>query len=111
MFLRDIYKDALVSAGYKVTLAGEGYEALWKIRFGEWSLVLLDVLLPQITGVEILKKLTEIDRGDLIKLIVMLTNTDNEKELQDIRVFTDKIWTKSRMTPNDLAKKVQEYLG
>ena len=109
-FLKDIYREALINAGYSVVTAEEGYEALWKIRYGNWSLVLLDVVLPQITGVEILRKLKEINHEDLIKMIVVLTNTDDDKDLNDIKAFTDKILIKSNMGPADLVKKIQDYL-
>ncbi len=62
----------LTHAGYEVTLAADGFEALaWAAR-ERFDLVVLDVMLPGIGGVEVCRRL----RGDRELLILMLTAAD-----------------------------------
>lgn len=56
--------------GYTVTKAEDGIEALEKFRTGEWDLILLDVMLPGIDGIEVLRR---IRKTDPVTPIIMLT--------------------------------------
>jgi DNA-binding NarL/FixJ family response regulator len=73
---------AIVRAGLKqflaevpdITVAGEagsGTEALELIRQGEWDVVLLDIAMPDMTGIDVLKRLRH-DRPDLPVLILSI---------------------------------------
>lgn len=69
--LIDLGKRALASSGYSVISASNGIEAIdiFKIRKDEISLVVLDLIMPQMSGVECLKKLLEIDPSARIILV------------------------------------------
>lgn len=46
----------LQRAGYEVTLAGDGLEALDLLRRGDWALCILDIMLPRLNGLEVLEQ-------------------------------------------------------
>jgi signal transduction histidine kinase len=52
---------ALASQGYRVDSASTGEEGLQKLRQAEYALVLLDIMMPGIGGIETLKQIPEID--------------------------------------------------
>lgn len=56
--------------GYQVTKAEDGMEALEKYRTETWDLILLDVMLPGIDGIEVLRR---IRKNDPITPVIMLT--------------------------------------
>jgi two-component system, OmpR family, response regulator len=56
--------------GYSVTKVFDGIDALEKFRAHHWDLVLLDVMLPGISGIEILRR---IRRNDLVTPVILLT--------------------------------------
>jgi len=56
-FLRIATERALAKAGFAVTTAADGMEALQMAREGQPDLILLDMLLPKMTGVDVLKAL------------------------------------------------------
>lgn len=56
--------------GYSVTKVFDGIDALEKYRARSWDLVLLDVMLPGISGIEILRR---IRKNDLITPVILLT--------------------------------------
>ncbi len=56
--------------GYEVTKAEDGIEALEKYRTQPWDLILLDVMLPGIDGIEVLRR---IRKNDPVTPVIMLT--------------------------------------
>lgn len=56
--VRNLLQRILGEAGYNVTTAASGKEALYKVSLGETELVLLDIKMPEMSGIEVLSKLT-----------------------------------------------------
>ncbi len=110
MFLRDIYHETLTSAGYDVATAADGKEALDKIKIGGWDLILLDVLLPIMTGVQIMDQVKTFLKKPA-KHILFLTNSDETKEIDHVLGFTDGYMLKSSFTPAQLVDKVKSIIG
>ncbi|MFB9328650.1 response regulator transcription factor [Paenibacillus aurantiacus] len=68
----------LTHEGYEVEIADNGKEALSKASTGHWDIILLDIMLPEMTGSEVLRR---IRKSDLLTPIIVLTarNTTSEK--------------------------------
>ncbi|TDL35253.1 response regulator transcription factor [Jeotgalibacillus sp. S-D1] len=63
--------------GYMVTKAMTGYEALEKYRMEEWDLILLDIMLPEMSGIEILRRI----RADNPNMpVILLTAKDSVED-------------------------------
>jgi CheY-like chemotaxis protein len=108
-FLRDVYHEALKGDGFEVFLAVDGEEAFQKIKEGGWDVVLLDIVMPKMTGIDVLKKLGS-DPKAFAKHIVLLTNTEETKELDEVSGMFDGLVMKSAITPGQLLDKVKAYL-
>lgn len=54
-----LYKLELEEEGYDVTTAGSGKEAMEKFEQGEFDLVTLDILMPDVDGITLLRKMKE----------------------------------------------------
>ena len=72
--LRETIVDALESEGFRVIAAADGREALTQFRAERPDLVLLDLMLPELSGIEV----TRIIRAESGVPIVMLTAKDSE---------------------------------
>jgi len=72
--LRETLAEALEADGYRVVVAVDGREALEKFRSEQPDLVLLDLMLPELSGVEVCR----IIRAESGVPIVMLTARDSE---------------------------------
>jgi DNA-binding response OmpR family regulator len=72
--LRETIVDALESEGFRVVAAADGREALTQFRGERPDLVLLDLMLPELSGIEV----TRIIRAESGVPIVMLTAKDSE---------------------------------
>ena len=110
LFLRDIYEEILKEE-FEVTVVSDGTQALEELKKGGWDLVLLDVIMPQMSGVDVLRAVKDSPPKTLAKHIVFMTNTDEAKELKDVKDFSDGYMLKSSFTPGQLLEKVKQYLG
>jgi len=72
--LRETLAEALESDGFAVIQAGDGRAALEKVRASEPDLVLLDLMLPELSGLEVTRQV----RAESSVPIVMLTARDAE---------------------------------
>ena len=72
--LRETLVDALAADGFRVVAAADGREALTQFRGERPDLVLLDIMLPELSGIEV----TRIIRAESDIPIVMLTAKDSE---------------------------------
>jgi len=67
--IRTVLKDVLEDEGYDVILAEDGYQGLSKLQAHPIDLVILDVWLPNMGGIDVLKKLKE-DYADIEVIII-----------------------------------------
>lgn len=110
LFLRDIYVEILKKEEYDITTAADGLEAIEKFKLGGWDLVLLDVMMPKMSGVAVLSELRDINPHTLAKKIVLMTNSDDQKQFDSIIAMTDGYLLKSAYTPDGMVTKVKEFL-
>jgi CheY-like chemotaxis protein len=82
-FLRVATERVLTAAGYQVVCAGDGDEALRLARQHSPQLILLDIMLPKMTGPDVLKAL-KIDPATAAIPVMMLTSLSqkNAKALE-----------------------------
>jgi DNA-binding response OmpR family regulator len=57
--IRTLYKEELLDEGYEVVLANSGKEALELFEKEKFDLVTLDILMPGMDGIEVLRKMKE----------------------------------------------------
>lgn len=111
-FLRELYVDTLTAEGYKLEIAVDGSEAYEKIKLGGWDLILLDIIMPKMSGLEVMKKLkTEFTDKKFAKVLLFLTNLDKGEEINEAVSLGDGYLIKSQMTPGDLVNEVKLYLS
>ncbi len=83
--VRGFVKNLLVRAGYTVLTAPDGVEALevFKERGSEISLVILDFIMPKMSGAECLRKLLEIDPHAKVLIASGYTARGKDRELME----------------------------
>ena len=111
LFIRDIYSEVLKGEKFEVELAKDGEEGLQKIRQDNWDIVLLDVIMPKMTGIDVLRELKNDTQHKYAKHIILMTNTEETKELETISGMYDDFILKSAITPGDLLEKINQYLS
>lgn len=111
LFLRELYADTLTKEGFFVESASDGEEGLAKIKDGGWDLVLLDIILPKLDGLEIMRKIKGSETSKPNKSIIFLTNLDKDEEIKEAMKLGDGYLIKSQLTPGDLLNEVKFYLA
>ena len=111
LFLRELYTDVLKEEGYAVDSATDGDEALHKIKLGGYYLVLLDIILPKIDGLEIMKRMKNDPPKNPNKCVIFLTNLDKDEEIKAASQLGNGYLIKSQITPGSLVEKVKKYLS
>lgn len=111
LFLRELYTDILKEEGYAVEEAIDGEEALSKIKLGGYNLVLLDIILPKIDGLEVMRRIKNQPPQNLNKCVIFLTNLDKDEEIKQAQELGNGYLIKSQITPGNLVEKVKKYLS
>lgn len=109
-FLRDLYTDTLKTEGYNVDSAEDGVAAYEKMKTGGFDLVLLDIVMPRLNGLEVMKEIAKTNLPQPIKSVVFLTNLDKGEEIKEALQLGNGYIIKSQITPGDLVNEVKNYL-
>jgi DNA-binding response OmpR family regulator len=109
--LRNALSDKLIHEGFVVLEAKNGEEGLEIALNNHPDLILLDIVMPVIDGVTMLKNLRENEWGRDVK-VIMLTNLDgNEKVADAIAWGTQDYLVKSDWKLEDVVAKIRKRLG
>ena len=110
LFLRELYTDVLSAEGYKVDAAADGEEALQKMKVGGYNLVLLDIIMPKMDGLEVMRQIQNTPPQAPNKCVVFLTNLDKDEEIRTALKLGNGYLIKSQITPGSLVEEVKTYL-
>jgi len=110
LFIGEMYSRSLSREGYQVNLVKDGGEGLQEALKGTYDLILLDVMLPEKRGTEILQTL----RGGEDKVpnsrIVVLTNFEQDEESKmAMQSKADGYLIKADITPRRLLEIIKSF--
>lgn len=111
LFLRELYTDILTQEGYKVEAAADGEEALQKIKVGGYDLILLDIIMPKIDGLTVMKQVQSNPPQNPNKCVIFLTNLDKDEEIRTALKLGNGYLIKSQITPGSLVEEVKNYIS
>jgi len=109
-YLRDLYIQILQQEGYRVDSAEDGDIAFEKLSKNQYDLVLLDVILPKMDGLQILEKLSKMG-GRKFDNTVLLTNLGQDLVVAKALDYGVRGYMiKSDYTPEEMINEVKGYL-
>lgn len=111
LFLRELYSDILTQEGYKVESAQDGEEALGKIKVGGYDLILLDIIMPKMDGLEVMRQAQNTPPQNPNKCVIFLTNLDKDEEIKTALKLGNGYLIKSQITPGSLVEEVRNYIS
>ncbi|WP_053363279.1 response regulator [Bacillus sp. FJAT-27251] len=85
--LRMLITDTLEDEGYDIDEACDGEEAYHLIEDNEYDLVILDYMMPQMTGLEVIEKIRQHEDDSKKKVKILMLSAKSQKLDQD-RVMT-----------------------
>ena len=111
-FISDLYARALQKAGYQVTIVADGEKGLHEAVNGNYDLILLDIMLPTMNGVDMLYTMKNPHvQPPLQSKIIITTNLDQKEEVrQQVEQLADGYLIKAEVTPKELVSYVQQVV-
>ena len=108
--IQQMYAFKLESSGFSVCVAKNGAQGLTVIEKNRPDLILLDLMMPEMNGDEMLQKLRQHDWGANIRVIV-LTNLSKDEAPHGLRFLSvDRYIVKAHHTPSQVVDIVKDVL-
>lgn len=106
-FISELYVRALRKANYNVVLTVDGKDGLEKALTNEYDIILLDIMVPTVTGNEILDELRKKQPPIKAKIIVTTNLEQSEKVKEKLERLADGYIIKAEITP----KQLVDFIG
>lgn len=110
-FIGEMYVRSLKNNGYTVDWVTTGREGFAAARVKVYDLILLDIMLPEQTGTEVLTSLRNSPNGDMIAKtrVIVLTNFDQDDESREsMQSQADGYLIKADITPRNLLEIIAQ---
>lgn len=110
-YIRDLYLRAFRKAGYLVTTVANGKEALGVSEEGDFEVILLDIMLPEVTGIEVLEYLRRRESSAKNTPVFLVTNLGQEDIIKKaFKLGADGYLLKAQLTPGEVVREVEAFL-
>jgi DNA-binding response OmpR family regulator len=109
--VREIYNKEFTKSGFKVIVAVDGEEGLLKAGTETPNLILLDVMMPKMSGLDVLK---DLKKNKLTKDIpvLLLTNLGEERIIKEgFSLGAEGYLLKVSYTPAQVVEECRKFLG
>ncbi len=109
--LREIYGVRLLAEGYDIVSAGDGEEALAMAIKDRPDLIVSDVMMPKISGFDMLDILRSTTETKNIKVIMMTALSSEDQRQRGVALGADRYLVKSQVGIEDVVRTVHEVLA
>jgi DNA-binding response OmpR family regulator len=103
-FISELYVRALTKAGYEVDVQLDGIKGLAAAQTDSYDIILLDLMIPGATGIEVLRVLRDPTKTPKLRAkIIITTNLEQREDARaDIERQADGYIVKAEITPREL---------
>jgi DNA-binding response OmpR family regulator len=106
-FVAEVYFAKLTEMGYEAILAQNGEEGISALKRDKIDLILLDILMPIMNGMEMLEEIKKQEGWKNIP-VILLTNVGEKESIQKVREMGVKNYLiKSHFTPAEVIEKIE----
>jgi len=107
----ELLEKKLIQEGYKISVAKDGKEGLDKMNETRPDLILLDIIMPQMGGFEVMEKMNK--DTDLKKIpVIVISNSGQPVELDRAKRLGARDWLiKTEFDPQEVVDKVIKQIG
>jgi two-component system, chemotaxis family, response regulator WspR len=106
-FVAEVYLAKLSEMKYEPILAQNGEEGLAALRKNKIDMILLDILMPVMSGMEMLEEIKKNKEWENIP-VILLTNVGEKESIQKVREMGVKNYLiKSHFTPAEVVEKIE----
>ncbi|CAM4199412.1 response regulator transcription factor [Paenibacillus tarimensis] len=108
--LRMLVLDSLEDEGYEIEVACDGEEAYERIREREYDLIILDYMMPKMTGIEVIERTRELENRKHTKILMLSAKSQQTEQDKVLKAGADDFMSKP-FSPLDLIAKVGDMLN
>lgn len=109
-FIRDIYSKVFSLSGYEVAVAVDGVDALDKIKAQPFDMILLDIMMPRMTGIDVLKNVRTLETPAKSVPVFIITNLGQQNVIEEaFKLGMDGYILKSQVTPQQIVDEINNY--
>lgn len=108
--LRMLICDTLEDEGHKLEVACDGEEALQKIGQRDYDLIILDHMMPKLTGLDVLKKIKQMPDKTATKVLILSAKSQHSDQ-EIMRAAGADDFIPKPFSPLEMARKVEEMLA
>ncbi len=110
-FLRDMYATKFGENGHSVDVASTGEIALEMLQKESYQVVLMDMIMPGMTGIELLKKIEALHL-EKKPICIVLSNQGEHQDIEEAKKAGAQGYiVKAEMIPSEVVKKVAEIVS
>jgi DNA-binding response OmpR family regulator len=106
---RTLLRLMLIRAGFEVSEAEDGFDALEKVKRNRPDVILLDVMMPGMDGFSVCETLRSDSETAALPIIMLSAKTDLDSMTRGLRVGATKYLTKP-ISPDELTREVRDAL-
>lgn len=109
--VQDLYGDMLSESGFEISAALDGQEGLEMAKKGGYDLILLDIVMPKLDGMEFLARLKDNPSLQKNGPVVILTNVDEDESVKKALSLGARGYiVKANINPEQFVFEVNRYL-
>ncbi len=110
-FLRDMYATKFGELGHSIDSADTAESAIAKLSVGTYDIILMDMIMPGMTGVQLLKEIKDKKLGGL-PVCVMLSNQSEEADIRaSLSVGAVGYIVKAKLIPSEVVAEVMRIVA
>jgi CheY-like chemotaxis protein len=109
-FIRDIYSKVFSLSGYEVQVAVDGMDAFEKIKATQYDMILLDIMMPRMTGIDVLKNVRALSTPSKSTPIFIITNLGQQNVIEEaFKLGMDGYILKSQVSPQQIVDEINNF--
>src|SRR4030042_476457 len=108
--LLKMYTEKFSFEGFKVLNAKDGEEALLVSERETMNIILLDIMLPRMSGTDYLEKFRQTPKGRDVPIVALTNLAEEEEKQRALRLGVKEYLVKAMQTPEQVVQTGKEYL-
>lgn len=110
MTLRELYEERMKAENFVIISASDGEEAVEKATKEKPDLILLDIMMPKINGIDVMKMLREKEETAKIPIIILTALVQEVDKIKDMMKQYDSYLVKSEIMPKQVIETIEKSL-
>jgi CheY-like chemotaxis protein len=108
--INKMYSEKLARDGYEVSVAANGKIGLEEMKANRPDLIILDIMMPEMSGTEVITQMKQDQNLEKIPIIVLSNLTEGPDIEAAKKMGIAEYLIKSNLDPEDVSRTIKKYL-